>query len=270
MRKLARNVLLLARRPDVVLRSRRYVLVLSHMRSYSSLLCHILGSHPEIDGYAEMHRSYRTKLDLLRLNAHVYRSLDGHLDGRLVLDKILHNMYSVDDTILESRRVYPIVLVRSPVPSLTSIMEMGKRIPSVSWYSDAALVTDYYERRLRFLAAMAERIDNRWLFMDGEQLVHETRASLDAIASFLALDSRLEESYSLFAHSGHQGWGDDSDAIRAGRVLRDQQPREAAEINDELLARASRAYEDCSQVFEQRRWTQKDWLGRSRELPVNV
>ena len=29
------------------------------MRSYWALLCHILGSHPEIAGYAEMHLAYR-------------------------------------------------------------------------------------------------------------------------------------------------------------------------------------------------------------------
>src|SRR5213075_544290 len=30
----------------------RFIFVVSHMRSFSSLLCHILGSHPEISGYA--------------------------------------------------------------------------------------------------------------------------------------------------------------------------------------------------------------------------
>src|SRR5262245_13075611 len=37
--------------------------VLSHMRSYSSLLSHVLGSHPEIDGYCETHLRYRSGLD---------------------------------------------------------------------------------------------------------------------------------------------------------------------------------------------------------------
>jgi hypothetical protein len=35
--------------------SHRYIFVGSHMRSFSSLLCHVLGSHREIDGYAETH-----------------------------------------------------------------------------------------------------------------------------------------------------------------------------------------------------------------------
>ena len=63
----ARNLRLLLRHPSVYLGRREYVIVLSHMRSYSTLLAHLLGSHPEIAGYAEMHTSYAQRRDLLRL-----------------------------------------------------------------------------------------------------------------------------------------------------------------------------------------------------------
>jgi hypothetical protein len=49
-----------------LLAPRKSLFVLGHMRSYSSLLCHILGSHPQIDGYCETHIKYRTRFDLLR------------------------------------------------------------------------------------------------------------------------------------------------------------------------------------------------------------
>ena len=48
-----------------------YIFVLSHMRSFSSLLCHILGSHSEISGYLETHLSYIGRSDLHRLEAKV-------------------------------------------------------------------------------------------------------------------------------------------------------------------------------------------------------
>ena len=40
--------------------SERYsrIFLLSHMRAFSSLAGHILGSHPAINGYFEMHISY--------------------------------------------------------------------------------------------------------------------------------------------------------------------------------------------------------------------
>src|SRR5688572_27511814 len=70
---------------------RSLLLVLSHMRSYSSVLSHVLGSHPEIDGYCETHIRYRLSLDVHRLGWKV-RALTGEpLSGRFVLDKVLHN-----------------------------------------------------------------------------------------------------------------------------------------------------------------------------------
>jgi hypothetical protein len=51
--------------------ARRHLFLLGHMRSYSSVLSHILGSHPQIDGYCETHIKYRTRLDLWRLHHRV-------------------------------------------------------------------------------------------------------------------------------------------------------------------------------------------------------
>ena len=72
-------------------RARRNLFVLGHMRSYSSLLCHILGSHPQVDGYCETHIKYRTWLDLLRLRSRVVQLTGEPLRGRYILDKVLHN-----------------------------------------------------------------------------------------------------------------------------------------------------------------------------------
>src|SRR5215467_8996279 len=63
-------------------RPRRHLFVFGHMRSYSSLLCHILGSHPEIDGYCETHIKYRWYFDLLRLRYRVVTLTGEPLRGR--------------------------------------------------------------------------------------------------------------------------------------------------------------------------------------------
>lgn len=105
---------ILVRRPSVFLGSRRYILVLSHMRSYSSLLCHILGSHPQIAGYAEMHQGSRGRLDLLRLRARACRSLGGKLDGEFVLDKVLHNEYSISDSIINQANSTAVISGQKP------------------------------------------------------------------------------------------------------------------------------------------------------------
>jgi len=245
----AENARLILRRPSVVFRPRRYVLVLGHMRSYSSLLCHLLGSHPEIDGYAEMHRSYRRRTDLLRLKPHVFRSLDGEFSGRFVLDKVLHDRYTVSHSLLESGSVYPIFLVRNPADSVRSILRMGRTIQSVAWYSEPRLVAEYYEARVSHLAEVARSLERPLLFVRGEELVDDTRACLDSIASFLGLRSRLNESYSLFKNTAREGWGDYSDVILERRVVRDRPRDDGPELPDGLLVEAGRAYDDCCRTL---------------------
>jgi hypothetical protein len=83
---------------------RRHLFVLGHMRSYSSVLSHILGSHPQIDGYCETHIRYRWHFDLLRLQRRVRQLTGEPLRGDYVLDKILHD-YPLARSILDSRRI---------------------------------------------------------------------------------------------------------------------------------------------------------------------
>src|SRR5215469_2188157 len=114
-------------------KGRRYLFVLGHMRSYSSLLCHILGSHRQIDGYCETHIKYRTRWDLWRLRSRVVRLTGEPLHGRYVLDKMLHN-YPLAASILRSRYTRWIVLLRRPLPTVQSIVNMGLRYSDIAWY----------------------------------------------------------------------------------------------------------------------------------------
>jgi hypothetical protein len=240
----ARGALLFARRPGVFLGRRSYILVLGHMRSYSSLLCHILGSHPEIAGYAEMHLTYRNVLDLLRLRARVFRSLGCALSGRFVLDKVLHDEYVVAPSILRRQDVHAIVVVRRPAESIQSVLAMGKRIPSVAWYSDVDAAVDYYVRRLRSLATVRQHASH-CLFVRAEDIVEETSRALAQVTQFLGLEQGLTDEYEIFPHTGDQGWGDDSAAIRAGRVVRPAKRGDGDAPPQTTLAAAIRSYEEC-------------------------
>lgn len=240
----ARGALLVARRPRVFLGRRTYVLVLGHMRSYSSLLCHILGSHPEVAGYAEMHLTYRNVLDLLRLRARVFRSLDCVLPGRFVLDKVLHDEYVVAPSILRRQDVHAIVIVRRPAETIQSVLAMGERIPSVAWYSDVDAAVDYYVKRLRTLATVRQHASH-CLFVRAEDIVQETSGTLAETSHFLGLEQGLTDEYDTFPHTGDQGWGDDSAAIRAGRVVRPATRSDKDAPPQTTLAAAIRSYEEC-------------------------
>ncbi|HEX5635661.1 MAG TPA: hypothetical protein VFY78_01120, partial [Gammaproteobacteria bacterium] len=69
------------------------IFLLSHMRAFTSLAGHILGSHPQINGYYEMHISY-DNVQSLRKQLELYRENDNlKLGSRYLFDKLLHNDY---------------------------------------------------------------------------------------------------------------------------------------------------------------------------------
>jgi hypothetical protein len=213
------------------------------MRSYSSVLSHILGSHPQVDGYCETHIKYRTRLDLWRLH-HRVRKLTGEpLDGDYILDKILHD-YPLARSILDSSRTRGIVLVRQPRETVRSIIEMGLSYSPVAWHRDFEQVARYYETRLAGLLRLAEALRGRVVFLEAETLLSNTRGALDQLGTFLALQSPLQPEYRRFAHTGELGFGDPSEAISAGRVT--MTPREsqtAVSLPRPLATRLQNAYD---------------------------
>jgi hypothetical protein len=213
------------------------------MRSYSSVLSHILGSHPQIDGYCETHTKYRTRLDLLRLHYRVRKLTGEPLDGDYVLDKILHE-YPLARSILDSSRTRGIVLVRRPCQTVRSIIEMGLSYSPIAWHRDFERVARYYETRLAGLLRLAEALRGRVVFLEAETLLANTRAVLDQLGVFLELQSPLQPEYRRFAHTGEIGFGDPSEAISAGRVTSTPlESRTAVSLPRPLITRVQNAYD---------------------------
>jgi hypothetical protein len=231
---------------------RRYLFVLGHMRSYSSLLCHILGSHPQIDGYCETHVKYRTRFDLLRLRSRVVKLTGEPLRGRYVLDKVLHN-YPLASSILRSPNTLSIVLVRRPVPTVQSIVNMGLHYSDVAWYRDLDAVARYYEERVGALVQLAEALRGRVMFMEAETLLSRTGDVLQNIGRLLELSEPLQSDYKQFAHTGEGGFGDPSETITTGRVTNAaREPRTPVMLPAAMTARLEVAYAACSASLRDR------------------
>jgi hypothetical protein len=232
--------------------ARRYLFVLGHMRSYSSLLCHILGSHPQIDGYCETHVKYRTRFDLLRLRSRVVKLTGEPLRGRYVLDKVLHN-YPLASSILRSPNTLSIVLVRRPVPTVQSIVNMGLHYSDVAWYRDLDAVARYYEERVGALVQLAEELRGRVMFMEAETLLSRTGDVLQNIGRLLELSEPLQSDYKQFAHTGEGGFGDPSETITTGRVTNAaREPRTPVMLPAAMTARLEVAYAACSASLRDR------------------
>ena len=234
------------------LRGRQYLFVLGHMRSYSSLLCHILGSHPDIDGYCETHVKYRTRLDLIRLRSRVVKFTGEPLRGRYVLEKMLHN-YPFANSIVRSPQTWSVMLVRRPLPTVQSIVNMGLHHGAVAWHRDIDVVARYYEERLAMLVCLAEQLHGRVIFIEAESLLTRTADVLHGIGRLLNLSEPLRSDYRRFAHTGEGGFGDPGEAISTGRVdSRPREPRTPVIVPAALTSRLEMAYAACSASLRDR------------------
>ncbi len=232
---------------------RRHLFVFGHMRSYSSLLCHILGSHPEIDGYCETHIKYRWYFDLVRLRRRVIALTGEPLRGRYVLDKVLHD-YPLARSILHSSTARGIVLLRRPKATVRSIMNMGMRYSNVSWYRDVDAVARYYETRMRSLVQLADQMNGRAMLLEAEELLANTPAVLERLVGFLELGEPLQSRYRRFAHTGEAGFGDPSENISKGEVRLSEAKANEAEIivPEPIITRLDRVYRACTTALRER------------------
>ncbi|MGI0016003.1 MAG: hypothetical protein ACREBU_21490, partial [Nitrososphaera sp.] len=188
---------------------KKYIFLISHMRSYSSLIAHILGSHPEIDGYAENHQSYRNYLDFLKLKRKV-RLTNDSIKGNYVFDKLLHNSCTFSDWALRRKNIKIIVAIRKPERTIKSLVHLfcerkDSRSKCVSDY------VDYYQKRLTEINRLIKRIQGAYYFLESEQIINDTQKTLLDLAEYLELSSPLNNEYNLFKFTGQPGIGDSSE-----------------------------------------------------------
>lgn len=228
---------------------RRYLFMMSHMRSYSSLLCHILNSNPEVAGYVEMHESYSTSLDLFKLTMRV-RELTGEQlrSGQYVLDKLLFN-YDISEQMLERDDIVMLFTIREPEKAIRSIIAMGRKRRTPDWKSKPPRVVDYYTRRLERLTEVAAARSHGTLFFEADQLIDDTVPLLRAFDGFLGLRQPLRPEYDTFEYSGTPKYGDPSKFITEGRIVRDRRSYDKLDVPTDLMDQAWEAFDSARKVL---------------------
>ncbi|WP_156104062.1 sulfotransferase family protein [Shewanella mangrovi] len=221
----------------------KYLFIFSHMRSRSTVLSHILGSHEQICGYSEQHRSYLAPRDFQFMRASLYQDLKGDFEGKYLLDKLLHNRQQVCSSLLQRVEHKLIFLLRDPRKSISSNVKLGQA-KGRGWFQSVDKVTDYYCERLLQLERYAEQFDGRYFFIESEQLVERTEPLLADLSDWLALPSPLGNRYNKFNNTGRPRYGDSSDNINTGKVVKTL-PHDEIEIPASLLEKAESAYLRC-------------------------
>ena len=224
----------------------KILFLLSHMRSGSSLMTHLLSSNPEIIGYGETQMKYCSELDFKKLILKVYWQLREYkMDHKYVLDKVLHDTKFLDQKFISSPQLYSIFLLREPQRTLPSLLTIKS-----DWTEEDALT--YYSERLSTLTNYAKLINSKEhsLFIDYDQVVNNSDAVFETLKDFLDTQIGFSEQYQLRPTTGVRGIGDSSDAIKAGRIIKN--PRKLAkEVSPHLVEKAKQSFEQCSATLSE-------------------
>ena len=220
----------------------RRIFLLSHMRAYSSLTGHILGSHPHINGYYEMHLSYTGPADLDRQLRRYRQSDTLKPDSRYLFDKLLHNDYTLDAQQLTGAGDRVLVSLRAPQPTLKSILHLFRARSSEEPYADPAQATAYYIQRLAALADFGRENPRGYYYFDAERLITDSPNLLGTLTQWCDLTPPLSDRYQTFALTGQPGAGDSSRRIASRKIQASENVYADIRLDAPHLRQAEQAY----------------------------
>lgn len=221
----------------------RYVLILSHMRSGSSLLLHLLLTSREISGIGERNSAYRSADDLAILAIKANWLRRGRRLARYSVDQLNHTHWLPAEELLAHPQVIPIILFRNPVDTIGSMADVFPQFGEFNLEDGV----EHYRERVRTLTRYAEimRPHSRLFVLTYDELVIDTGDVLRRLQEYLELKSRLVANYPTHDFTGR--FGDPSSRIGEGRIL---PPRRHTNINIDAstLAELEAIYDRCRRV----------------------
>jgi hypothetical protein len=224
------------------------IFLLSHMRAYSSLLGHIIGSHPRINGYYEMHQSYLRDADLAQQIADYSQHDTLKQDSYYQFDKLLHNDYRLNLSLPALQDAVIFIALRQPEPTIKSIIKLFRQKSTDHLYTQPAGATDYYLERLQTLTDFAQQHPQRYHYFDTEKVCTDTDRLLSQLQQWIRVAEPLSREYGSFAKTGVAGAGDTSPLIHTGKILPDfQEVVDDVELDATLLQQAEQVYQNCRQ-----------------------
>lgn len=194
------------------------IFLLSHMRACTSLAGHILGSHPQITGYYEMHLGYADAA-ALKKQLDVYRAGDAiKPNSRYLFDKLLHNDYILKPEQLGVADIKILVALAEPEHTIKSIVNLFAQKPDPDWYASPVGAARYYVARVRELAGFCRTTDWPCYYFDAELLQRAPQKLLSRLTEWLELDRPLSAHYAVFSQTGKARRGDTSARLRSGAI----------------------------------------------------
>lgn len=223
----------LTKNPSLVFSNPKRIFMLSHMRSRSSLLSHIIGSNPEITGYSELSIPYGKKFGLHKQKVFL------HKDGLTVnssvklFDKILHSSFDFKELVkLNSPKNDVVIMIRNPRATIKSIVTMGVKNDNTK-YADIDWACEYYRERVTRILEMSNSL-NRFFILDSEAIINSPAEVLSNLSNYLKLTTPLSSQYDSFNKTGMKKSGDTSENIKKGEIVKTEENRDINIPEDKL------------------------------------
>ncbi len=225
------------------IQAQKYLFIIGHMRSGSSLMLHLLVNHPELVGSGENNASYHQTRDLhkLELKSRIAQKTF-FKNYSFVVDQINHNKFTSNFKFLNQQPIHFLFLIRKPIPTISSILRLSDQFYNGKWTEEMAI--NYYCDRLNGMEKLYSNIDQskNVKVVKYEDLVQNPITELSSIQNKLGLSSSFSTDYNTYAFTGKKG--DPSENIRKGSVAKIDKPIHST-ISSDDLKKLNKAYEDC-------------------------
>jgi len=185
------------------------------MRSRTTLLQHILGSNQDICGQRELHTSYTNKWHFLRVKA-ALQNESNYGTATYLLDKLLHNNLDIEESLFNCN-LKCIFMLRPPEDTMVSMIKMHH---SLFRNHNTEHLVQYYLERLNHLSRLSHNLGNYSIFLESDTLINDSNHTLQKLTTFLDLAAPLTSNYNISKHTGIPGFGDPSNNIKSGKIVR--------------------------------------------------
>jgi len=225
------------------------IFLLSHMRAFTSLAGHILGSHPRINGYFEMHISY-DEASALDKQLEVFLQFETPRENsHYLFDKLLHNDYRLNPGLFDTGELKMLVALLEPDRAVRSIVDLFQQKGTDELYASPLEAADYYIERISVLADFCRRTDQPYYYYDAELFQEAPDTLLGKLTDWLELDSPLTGRYQLFSQTGKERKGDSSGFIYSGTIEKSRVDYSHVKVPEDVMSRARETFRDCRSVI---------------------
>jgi len=233
-----------------ILNGKKHLFLLSHMRANTSLMGHLLGSHPEINGYYEMHIGYYSRKSLFRQKALYCESHALKPSSTYMFDKVLHNEHEVTDAMLTNSRCHFLISIRAPEYTVPSIVSLYRKAHPEHEFTEPKNAAHYYCQRLETLAAMVKRCTFEYLYLDADVIKVNPRDTLECLTQYLALGTPLTSRYEKMHNTGKAKAGDSSSSLMSGEIIQSSLPSVSLEYEQEdFFRRCQELYASSREIL---------------------